>query len=92
MTIRNDRRTADQRRTHVYLVTATDRFMSGWGLAAGGASKCAWACDSMSAAKKQYDIIKGRGDMKYVNIHVGIWRPRAAHVSIYVVTSDEVEA
>jgi len=26
------------------LITATDRFMSGWGKCEGGVSKCAWAC------------------------------------------------
>jgi hypothetical protein len=89
MTIRNDRRTAEQKKTHVYLVTATDRFMSGWGLASGGASKCAWACDSLSAAQRQMEIIKNRGDMKYVNLHIGSWYPRAAHVSIYVVDGND---
>jgi hypothetical protein len=91
MTIRNDRRTAEQKNTHRYLVTATDRFMSGWGLARGGASKCAWACETFAIAQKQAESVRSRGDMKYVHIHHGAWYPKAAHVSIYVVNSADLE-
>ena len=84
MAIRNDRRTPEQLKTHRWLVTATDRFMSGWGGAAGGLSKCAWACETQSEARECFDRIKARGDMKYVNCTNRPWYPRAAHVSIYV--------
>ena len=89
MAIRNDRRTPEQRKTHRWLVTATDRFMSGWGMAKGGASKCAWACETRSQAEAQFAIVKARGDMKYVNITCGNWYPRAAHVSIYVAKEEQ---
>lgn len=84
MTIRNDRRTPEQRKTHSWLVTATDRFLSGWGQASGGASKCAWACQTRMEAAECEARIRARGDMKYVNVTNRPWYPRAAHVSIYV--------
>ena len=78
--------TTEQQKTHSILVTATDRFMSGWGQATGGNSKCAWACDSKEKAKKVYEWVKNRSEMKYVNIQYNKWVPKnAAHVSIYLV-------
>lgn len=82
-----DDRTEVQQETHCCLVTATDRCMSGWGLAAGGASKCAWACRPEDL-DKVWAWVAGRGDMKYVNRRLPSapkWRPRAAHVHVYVV-------
>lgn len=84
-TIREDDRTKEQKSTHIYLVTATDKFMSGWGLASGGASKVAWACETWEHAATVYKWVQGRSDMKYVNITSGKWYPKAAHVHIYVV-------
>lgn len=84
MTIVNDRRTPEQLKTHRYLVTGTDRFLSGWGMAQGGLSKCAWACETREQAERKADEVRKRGDVKHVHIHFGSWRPRAAHVSIYV--------
>ena len=85
-----DDRTEEQKKTHTTLITATDKFMSGWGGATGGASKCAWACDTPQKADKIFDWVEGRSDMKYVNIHYrNSWKPRnAAHVHIYVVDND----
>lgn len=84
MTIRTDERSADQKRTHTVLVTATDRFMSGWGGARGGASKCAWACRP-EHAKEVFDWVSARDEMKYVNVvYSGRWYPVAARVRIYV--------
>tara|TARA_R110000803_G_scaffold35405_8_gene76601 strand:- start:2987 stop:3268 length:282 start_codon:yes stop_codon:yes gene_type:complete len=82
-----DDRNEQQQETHNILITATDKCMSGWGGAAGGASKCAWACDSHAKADKLLDWVENRSDMKYVNIHYrNNWKPRnAAHVHIYVV-------
>ena len=84
-TTRKDDRTNEQMITHRYLVTATDKFMSGWGGATGGASKCAWACSTKEHQIKLYDWVKSRSEMKYVNIHFDKWYPKAAHVHIYVV-------
>lgn len=84
MTIINDRR--DNPESYPWYVTAKDRFMSGWGMASGGASWCAWACTDRAQAERCLDRIRGRGDMRYVGLRLGIkgWRPRAAHLSIYV--------
>lgn len=84
MTIRQDDRTPEQKLTHTWLITATDRFMSGWGGARGGASKCAWACKPEHASHV-LDWVRSRSEMKYVNSTNGAWYPRAAHVHIYVV-------
>lgn len=86
MTIREDDRTTAQCLTHTWLVTATDRFMSGWGERAnGGVSKCAWACEGKDV-DKVFAWVDDRNEMKYVNIRSTPWYPRAAHVHIYVVT------
>ena len=84
MTIRQDDRTQEEMKTHYWLVTATDKFMSGWGRANGGLSKCAWACrpEDVDAV---YDWVKNRSDMKYVNIRTTPWYPVCKHVHIYVV-------
>ena len=42
--IMTDDRTSAERATHTILVGGTDRFMSGWGKAAGGNSFAFWAC------------------------------------------------
>lgn len=83
---KQDDRTEKQKETHRYLVTATDRFMSGWGQASTGASKCAWACDTKENMHKVYEWVKARSEMKYVNYRYDDkWYPKAAHVHIYVV-------
>ena len=88
MTIRKDDRTEEQKKTHNVLITATDKFMSGWGHASGGASKVAWAC-KREDVDKVYTWVNNRNDMKYVNINYsGKWHPRAAHVHIYAVEED----
>ena len=86
MTYKDDR-TPDQIESHHILITATDKFMSGWGGASGGTSKCAWACKDHKQADKIYDWVKSRSEMKYVNIHYrNEWKPRNyASVHIYVV-------
>jgi hypothetical protein len=84
-TTREDDRTQEQKKTNKILITATDKFMSGWGGASGGASKCAWACREDQDWGKVLDWVEKRSDMKYVNVnHTGKWYPQAAHVHIYV--------
>ena len=85
MATREDDRTNEQKITHKYLVTATDKCLSGWGGAQGGASKCAWACATRQEQSKVYDWVEKRSDMKYVNTTIGNWYPKAAHVHVYVV-------
>jgi hypothetical protein len=86
MTQRKDERTAEERKTHTWLVTATDRFMSGWGECAnGGVSKCAWACRGKDV-ETVLRWVESRDEMKYVNVTNRPWYPRnAAHVHVYVV-------
>lgn len=89
MTTREDDRTPEQMKTHTVLITATDKFMSGWGGAANGKSKCAWACSRDQDYGKVYDWVNNRNEMKHVNInHSGKWYPNAAHVHIYVVDNN----
>jgi len=85
-----DDRTTEQLKTHTILITATDRFMLGWGQAANGLSKCAWACKNSEHADKIMDWVESRQEMKHVNIHYNnSWRPRnVEHVQIYVVNED----
>lgn len=87
--IRKDDRTPEQVKTHRWAVVALDRFMSGWGGAADGTSRCAWAVpdewlsDGSIEAVERW--VRGRSEMKYVNIvELAGYRPRAAHFHIYV--------
>ena len=83
--ITNDRRTDAQKITHRYFTTATARALSGWGDAKGGASKCAWAWETMAEASAHQTVLKERGDLRHVSWHhAKAWKPRAAHLSIYV--------
>lgn len=82
-----DDRTPEEKKSHRTLITATDRFLSGWGGAAGGASKCAWACRP-EHVYAVYNWVRSRPEMKYVNITRRRWSPKAAHVHIYVVNSE----
>ncbi len=85
--IKEDDRTEEQKKTLVWAVVARDKFLSGWGGARGGASRCAWACTDLNHARKVEEWVKGRSEMKYVNIvKLDTYRcPRGtAHFHIYV--------
>lgn len=91
--IRADDRTAEQKTTHRWGVVAKDKFLSGWGQAAGGASRCAWACPSLEAAEHALRWVQARGEMRYVSIvDLNTYRaPRGtAHFHIYVANADHV--
>ena len=92
--MRIDDRTQEQRKTHYILVTATDKFMSGWGQAEGGLSKCAWAVDPNEASHaKLLHWVESRPDMKYVNVRYDSgknWYPDCKHLHIYVVGPNHV--
>ena len=80
------RRTEATRATHTTLITATDKWMSGWGAATGGASKVAYCCRPEDS-DAVYDWVKSDDNMTNVNCHGADWRPaKAAHVSYYVVS------
>ena len=51
-----------------YYVTATDSFLSGWGMAKDKINKIVLECDSMSQAQTVLKNLKKRNEMKYVNI------------------------
>lgn len=86
--IKQDDRTAEQKKTHLWGVVARDRFMSGWGGARGGASRCAWACGPDVNPDRVFNWVRSRKEMLYVNM-VDLARyqppPGTAHFHIYVV-------
>lgn len=51
-----------------FYVTATDRFMSGWGMAKGKDNKLVIECDNYSEAEIVHEHLIDREEMKYVNI------------------------
>lgn len=85
MTELQDDRTAEQRVTHTYAVAMTDSFMSGWGKAAGGASVAAWACRADDICEVERWVRNRREARRVRVVALKGWRPRAAHVHVYVV-------
>jgi hypothetical protein len=92
-TIVKDDRTEEQKTTHVWAVVANDRAMSNWGIAKGGTSRVAWACQSHRDASKVFDWVKSRSEMKYVSIvDLRNYTPPKtdAHFHVYVCDGDHV--
>lgn len=90
-----DDRTAEQKQTHVLAIVARDKFMSGWGGAEGGASRCAWAVAPDVNPDRVFNWVKSRSEMKYVNlVDLRTYRaPRGtAHFHVYVCNPDHVAA
>lgn len=85
MSVYQDDRTDEQRRTHTIIVSAIDRFMSGWGGAKGGKSIAAWACKP-EHADRVFAWVKARGEMRNVRMSDHAFRKGAAHTHIYVVS------
>lgn len=84
---KEDDRTPEQKKTHTYAVVASDRFLSGWGGASGGVSRCAWACSPDINIDRVFNWVKDRSEMRYVNIvNLNTYRPPrgTAHFHIYV--------
>lgn len=91
MTTKDDR-TTEQRKTHNWAVIARDRFMSGWGGATGGYSRCAWAVPTEMVHDGRFDRVeqwvRNRSEMQYVNVvKLDTYRPPrgTAHFHVYVV-------
>lgn len=62
-----------------YYVTMTDKFMSGWGMAANKTNKMIVECDTWQQAEQIERAARARSEMCYVNICTR--RPRyGAHV------------
>ena len=84
MNVRDDR-TEEQKQTHTWLVIGTDKFLSGWGKAAGGKSVAAWACKPADRIKV-LDWVERRSDMLRVRETTGPYRPSGkGDCHIYVV-------
>jgi len=79
----NDTRTDEEKTSHVWLVVATDKFMSGWGMAKYTSSYFAIACKDADQAYIAEQKLRDRPEM--INIrHVkdnGRYRPKG-HLSI----------
>ena len=50
-----------------FYVTATDKFMSGWGKAKGKINKLIIECDSLEEAERVCANLKKRPEMRYVS-------------------------
>lgn len=85
-TIKQDDRTPEQKKTHRLAVVARDKFMSGWGGARGGASRCAWAVAPDANLDKLEKWVRSRSEMRHVNVvDLTTYRPPrgTAHFHIY---------
>lgn len=90
-----DDRTEAEKKTHRLAIVAKDKFMSGWGGASGGASRCAWACAPDVNTDRIFNWVKSRHEMSYVNlVDLSTYRcPRGtAHFHIYVANADHTAA
>lgn len=93
--IKQDDRTPEQKKTHRLGVVAKDKFMSGWGGASGGASRCAWACAPDVNTDRVENWVRSRKEMRHVNlVDLSTYRPPAgtSHFQIYVCDVDHVAA
>jgi len=82
-----DDRTPEEKKTHWWGIVSRDKFLSGWGGAIGGVSRCAWACHPAVNTDQVFDWVKSRSDMRYVNlVDLNTYRPPrgTAHFHIYV--------
>lgn len=85
--IRQDDRTPEEIKTHVCLTAGTDSFMSGWGEAKNGTSIAVWACKP-EHDNRVYNWVMGRNDQKRVRQVSDPYRPKCAHLHIYVVNEE----
>jgi hypothetical protein len=92
--IRKDDRTPEQKKTHILGVVAKDKFMSGWGDAKGGASRCAWAMEPGGNINRLENWVRNRSEMLYVNVvDLSTYKPPrgTAHFHIYVAEKEWTE-
>lgn len=52
----------------MYYVTATDKFMSGWGLAENKTNKVVVVCENWQEAREVKEALHSRDEMKYINV------------------------
>ena len=88
--IKKDDRTEEQKKTHFWAIAATDKFMSEWGEATSGKSKCAWACPpDGETLHKVEKWVENRSDMIYVNkVDLRTYRPKCVHFQVYVINKN----
>lgn len=80
-----DDRLPHEKATHTVLVVGRDKFLSGWGLAKGGMSYAAWACEPQHE-QRVLAWVEGRSDMKNVRVRETDYVPSGrGHFHIYVV-------
>ena len=80
-----DDRTGQDKTDYPVVIVGTDRFLSGWGKAAGGLSYAGWAC-RLEDVQKVWRWVKNRGDMNRVRIVSKTYKPRGCvHFHLYVV-------
>lgn len=82
--IQNDM-TQEEQETFQGFVVATDRFMSGWGMAPG-VSYVATPYFSYEDMKRVMEVLEGRKEMKCVRTCARNWRPKlhkGDHLHIY---------
>lgn len=85
--IRQDDRTEEEKKTHVWAVVARDKCLSGWGAARGGTSRCAWACHPEVNIDRVENWVRDRSEMRNVNVvDLRTYRPPkgTAHFHVYV--------
>ncbi len=91
-----DDRNDEQKKTHTLAIVARDNFMSGWGEARGGDSRCAWAFDpSKVNSDRVYNWVKARPEMRFVSlVEINKYRvPRGtAQLHIYLCDENHVAA
>lgn len=89
--ITQDDRTEEQKVSHKWAVVARDRFMSGWGMAANGYSRCAWAVPETVNIDRVENWVRSRKEMQYVTVvNLDTYRcPKGTkHFHIYVVNDN----
>jgi len=87
--IKKDDRTTEQRESHKWGVAARDKFMSGWGMAKAGVSRCAWACAPDADIVLLEQWVRSRSEMRNVSVvDLNKYRPSCAHYHIYVCDRD----
>lgn len=93
--IKKDDRTEEQKATHVWGIVARDKFLSGWGQAKDGASRCAWACHPDVNTDRVFNWVRSRSEMQRVSlVDLRTYRPPSgtAHFHIYVCNPEHVGA
>jgi hypothetical protein len=92
---KEDDRSPEQKTTHTWAVVARDNFLSGWGEAKNGVSRCAWAVPDEFVHDGRLDRlerwVRRRSEMRYVSVVcLKSYRPPrgTVHFHIYVADAD----